>query len=267
MKWNFSIFVVISVTLILLQGTGCNKIEPVLQAPSQADMQFCNIKTMIVKHHGIEPIINYNFTYDSYGKPLSRISSRPGLGTPNMYFLYDKNERLTDVIEPYSVIDPNNLKGTFGFDVWIKYTYNDRSKRLQPIADTIYRQGGFIDGKICCTSPITENYEYDATGRVSKITDYVPGGSGSVVEFNYDAQGNLIRPGRIYDNKVNIHRTNGVWMLIEQDYSRNNPFIAETYNRHGLPEKITNINLKFLNSWGPSFPLSDATINYMCDSK
>lgn len=78
---------------------------------------------MTVQHCGIQLNITYNFTYDSYGKPLSRISFRPSLETPNIYFLYDKYERLTEGIEPYSITDPYNIQGTFVFDLSIKYTY------------------------------------------------------------------------------------------------------------------------------------------------
>lgn len=71
--------------------------------------------------------------------------------------------------------------------------------------------------------------------------------------------------GRI-DNKVNIRRTNAVWMLIGLDYSRNNPFMADTYNSYGLPKKTGSL-FSLLISRPPVFNISDATINYMGDSK
>lgn len=71
--------------------------------------------------------------------------------------------------------------------------------------------------------------------------------------------------GRI-DNKVNIRRTNAVWILLDRDYSRNNPFTAEAYNSFGLPQKTGSIP-SLLISRPPVFNISEATINYMCDSK
>lgn len=71
----------------------------------------------------------------------------------------------------------------------------------------------------------------------------------------------------MYDDKVNIHRANEVWMLFDRDYSRNNPFVAEIYNSYRLPEKIANKREAFLNANQVIFYFSDAAINYMCDSK
>ncbi len=265
MKKHVGFFLVISIVLVFLQVTSCKKIEQIFPVPPQADLKFCNVSNMTVKYPMVRDSIIYNFKYDSYGKPLSRISLRPGLATANVYFTYDKYERLTNVIAPLGVIDPKNIQGTFYFDFWIKYTYNDQSKKLQPVADTVYTLGGFINGNICCTTPITENYEYDTVGRVSKITSRLPGLRDNIVEYKYDARGNLIT-GRIYDNKVNIRRTNAVWMLLDLDYSRNNPFTAEAYNRYGLPKKTGSIS-SLLISRSPVFNISDATINYMCDSE
>jgi len=58
-----------------------------------------------------------------------------------------------------------------------------------------------------------------------------------VNSYSYNADGNLA--GHDYDDKINYHRTNRVWMFIDRDYSVNNPVIATyEYNDFGLPTRI-----------------------------
>ncbi len=86
-------------------------------------------------------------------------------------------------------------------------------------------------------------YTYDATCRVIKTTTIGIGGPEDgfvplVNEYSYDINGNLVLPGITYDNKVNIHRTNKVFMFVDRDYSMNNPFTAPAYNGYGLPQTV-----------------------------
>jgi hypothetical protein len=60
-------------------------------------------------------------------------------------------------------------------------------------------------------------------------------------DYVYDANGNLVN-GAVYDNKLNINRTNAVWMFITRDYSVNNPFTASQYNQNSLPLRFTATN-------------------------
>lgn len=270
MQKHYPFISIVVVFILFLQLTSCKKIDNILHGQINEELKLCNIKQMNIKFTGFADIKTFNFAYDSHNNPLSRLTATPNLGTPNMYFLYNEKERLSEIIEAYGFIDPTNFPATFAFELWIKYTYGSSSKKLQPIADTVYEFGGYQNGHIviCNTCPpkIIENYEYDAEGRVSKVISNRLGVI-STVEYKYNSQGNLIRSGVLYDDKINIHRTNGVWMLFDKDYSRNNSFIAKSYNSKDLPEIITNQFTTFLNSNYIIYPFSDATINYMCDEK
>ena len=67
----------------------------------------------------------------------------------------------------------------------------------------------------------------------------------------------------LYDHKVNIHRTNKVFMFVDRDYSMNNPFSAATYNGYLLPAHIgtgTSPSTYFLQR-----PIYNAVFSYACD--
>ncbi len=110
------------------------------------------------------------------------------------------------------------------------------------------------------------DYYYDSLGRI-KQTDFmwagVPG-SGWITNYDYDANGNLIRSGITYDNRNNIHNVNNWFRFISRDYSKNNPYTASSYTGYWLPRNIfsdgiTN-NRYFLN-----IELPNARIRYICD--
>lgn len=74
------------------------------------------------------------------------------------------------------------------------------------------------------------------------MTEVTINGTESVF-FKYDAHGDLIPNGPQLtgpDDKVNLNRTSKVFQLLNWDYKVNNTFIANRYNRYGLPTEITN---------------------------
>ena len=89
-------------------------------------------------------------------------------------------------------------------------------------------------------------------------------------ELSYDRNGNLVRPGVTYDDKINIYRTNRVWQFINGDYSRNNPVTGggfysfpvtpAAYNGAGLPTRFLGPSTLI---FGYSFYTMDVT--YSCD--
>ena len=87
-------------------------------------------------------------------------------------------------------------------------------------------------------------YSYDDHGRIIKEAKKYLKPDLPVYNFYYayDANGNQIRSGVIYDNKENLHRTNKIWQLLARDYSINNPRTGVTYNRFNLP---TSFNLPY----------------------
>lgn len=218
---------------ILLQVTACKKIEKALLKDPCSDIRFCNIKSFSYPGFGTTYQPNVaTFTYDAFGNPLTVNNTVVGTGNPNLVFRYDAAHRLTDFIRPYSNGD---------FETWSKYIYN-ASGRIA--FDTTY-----VFGTVTPTGPKNylearlTSYTYDNTCRVIRtsyiVTEGENVGTPPIVQtFAYDASGNLIRPGITYDNKVNIHRTNKIFMFVDRDYSMNNPFTAPAYNSYGLPRQV-----------------------------
>lgn len=177
------------------------------------------------------------FNYNSFGNPTSVLFSNVGTGNPHGLFRYDIYNRLTDYIGSYSgATDPNNLPPTMVFEYWNRFVYADNNPASMPIRDTTRAIGLYINGAFGQVSQIrTNDYSYDTQGRITQI-DTREGAFGmSKVNYVYDANGNLILPNVTYDMKRNYRTTSKVLMLIDRNYSVNNPFVATTYNAEGYP--------------------------------
>jgi dipeptidyl aminopeptidase/acylaminoacyl peptidase len=175
-------------------------------------------------------------SYNGDGNPASVVIAPVTTGNPHALFIYDKNKRLTDYIGSYgNNTDPSNLPGLFLFEYWVRYAYADNNPASLPIGDTVRTLGQAINGVISFASQTTiESFVYDAEKRIVSIsaTGTFPT---PTVTFTYDANGNLVLPNTTYDAKKNFRQTNKVWMLIDRNYSRNNPFVATQYNAEGFP--------------------------------
>lgn len=229
----------------------------------------------------IGPTDTLRFSYDLYGNPVT--ISRLEIGTElyDYIFWYDPEHRLTDVI------GTSSLQATTGsgYGTWDKLYYTKDRITL----DTLF-SFGIING----TRPESDispdslpfirrisSYEYDSKGRISRVKDILPGRYVLINIYVYDRNGNLSKIELVsntphsdttfilasgYDNKVNINRTNSIWQFLDRDYSENNGFTADKYNKAGLPTAISNINRQsplpepfgFLNIWTP------LTIQYDC---
>jgi hypothetical protein len=117
----------------------------------------------------------------------------------------------------------------------------------------------------------TEQYQYDNYGRIFQVSiefPQEPGALPSTTTYNYDNNGNLIpsNPANaVYDNKVNIHRTNDIWMFVDRNYSVNNPVKATTYNTKGLPLTFNQTPPPF-EGFLYNLDISKSTIVYHCNN-
>ena len=147
------------------------------------------------------------------------------------------------------------------FNFWHIYGY-DNSGRIG--YDTIYYFGSLGEKPTDYLFRESRKIEYDSQNRISRIMRD-DGGNNNVIMYNYDAAGNLIHPaseGVVYDNKINLNRTNDIWMFLSRDYSINNPFIAESYNAAGYPTKI---NTGEIIRWmGTEIKISPVELGYGC---
>ena len=211
-----------------------------------SDCRDCNIKniTWYQEYNGkLEDSIHYSFSYNILGNPVSIINDHVNTGNSLYYFFYDSHGRLSELIKSYS----NGLYGTGPYDVWDRYGYNSKN---EIILDTVYGFGSIIGGK---PQPSDRygyiSYTYDTKRRISHEHGdfYIVGHYAYTLDYdyNYDAAGNLIT-GAVYDNKLNLYRTNSVWMFLARDYSVNNPFTATQYNDHYLPLRFSTNSFRLI---------------------
>jgi len=251
-------FHLLLLTSVMMQGSSCKKIEQAILKDPCADIKFCNIKSFTYPGSSISTPNSATFTYDAFGNPLTGNNTDVGTGVPNLVFKYDAAYRLSEFQRPYS----NGI-----FETWTKYFY-DASGRIA--YDTSY-----VFGTITPSWPPINNeqvrrttYTYDGTCRIIQTSTVGIGGPedgfpAQVFNYSYNSNGNLILPGVVYDNKVNIHRTNKVFMFVDRDFSMNNPFTAATYNGYSLPKSIgaaAGQSLYFLQRH-----IDNATFVYQCD--
>ena len=232
MKKTSGLLLGLVIGCLAVSVTGCNKVFDYLNDGHGGHDQH-NIKYRVKKitGRGTGDSAMATFTYNKWGDPVSILMANPTTGRWNSHFKYDKQHRLTDYYTAYG----DNI-----FDQWHKYYYDNKGSIVR---DTTYFFG-YIGEDGPATADKTRmvtHFEYDAYNRISKNIREILNNSHYVdtTTYTYDSQGNLIRPGITYDNKLNVYRTHNVWMFIARDYSINNPFIADAYNNGHLPVKLS----------------------------
>jgi len=261
MKW----FMFILVSSIL--AGGCEKIIDQIHKNGKGDTDYkaCSIRqitfTSPTSDESSAFPAHYNFTYNKLGNPVSVINDHVATGNPNLFFKYDNRNRLIEFIQPFGDLSGNNA-----YNTWERYSYNSK--------DQIDHITGYGFGLLQDGVPQPGVYYFEADIKYD-VQNRVIADTGSVfargvfaynygVHFTYDKSGNLVRsyPGVVYDNKLNFHRTNKIWMFISRDYSVNNPFIATQYNDHGLPVVFTTM---YMESFGIMAPSSgNVVVDYWC---
>jgi hypothetical protein len=209
------------------------------------------------------------FSYDWLGRPVSSTRTLVGTGSPKYLFRYDGQGRLQDFIGAYE---------NFGAEFWTRYTYSEDNRTIW---DTTYTL--VVDITSWPPSPpyadlITQVKKYDREGRVIQIITSVPPfyiGDTLIREvirnIAYDARGDAQNPpvplqsGQAYDDKINYHQTNKIWMQVDDQYSVHNPLTpgGYAYNRYGLPVQFGfngNPGLMLFGIVGP-----DVEIDYECE--
>ncbi len=223
------------ILLLIIQVTACQK-KPVIVPPVKAAV--CQIKQVIWRINTTYPIDTAKFTYNNFGNPVSALVSQSRTGNPHIWFRYDQYNRLTDYIGTYTfsdVPDPLNTPAVVEFEFWFRYVYADLNPSSMPVSDTFRSMGYYVDGQFLNVNGMyIDHLDYDSQNRIIKLNRIVSGVDRSET-YSYDVNGNLILPNVMYDNQKNYRRTNKVWMLIDRNFSKNNPFNAITYNDAGFP--------------------------------
>lgn len=230
-----------------------------------AVVEIASAKPLEVRKCGISRIIVNNsfggtntitFEYNKNGDPVSVTPSIIDNQSPQLLFRYDKHGRLTDYIIRYD---------STSFYYWYKYAH-DQQGRI--IADTLYYTGTYGEEPTNVFLTFYAYYQYDKQDRLVKIIPVLtsPARPIGTNDFEYDANGNLIRSNPGYDSQVNLLRSSGVWMFIFHNYSRNNLVPATAYNSAGLPLAFdwNPLPYYFFGDLGGYWQLNHSTIEYTC---
>lgn len=257
MKKYLNVCMAMIVSLLILQG--CKKAVDFLENHPYAGQGFCQVGQFSYLNSYLVPDTMI-FTYNLLNNPVTGIRHpRSSTGYPNFIFRYDKYNRFTDLIGAFDI---NNIE--YGVESWDRYFY-DSFNRI--IKDSSYIFPSIVNGEPALGGHAQIQiitYEYDSKNRVSKEIK-VFGARALTSTYTYDQHGNLA--GIPHDNKINIHRTNKIWMFLDKDYSINNPATASyTYNNYGLPIKIVpnTGTMEFMSIGYTSLEYVEAEIQYMC---
>ena len=245
------------IALTVIFVSSCQKNDELLleqRNPRAPLKQTCQISQISYSIGSTNDVLQ--FTYNSFGNPVkaSRLLGAH-TGYPNFAFKYDGENRLTDFIGPYD--------GETFAESWHKYFYDGQGNIVLDSAYIFPRiENGFPENAY---SRQLTYYTYDNKDRIIKDSTVFSIPIPPVVHvYAYDNKGNKM--GSSYDDKVNINRTNNIWMFLNRDYSINNPFKADGYTATGLPSSL-NLSSKqgvftFLNN---NYPVSQ--ISYSCDGR
>lgn len=274
-------FFVFALAISMLILSSCRKERLLLKEDPDAIGQFCQIDTF---NFGAAPpyyeqvMISYNHA----GDPVTMLPSVPdkyGEDYDDIYFRYDKSDRLVDFFFVYPAAEPYTVFPLGSIDLWHRFSYPGP----RTVVDSFFNYDGpgippVANPPAGYSTLTVSRYELDEKGRIMKTyIQYIA----SVASYNdtfytrYDGRGNVVIPGITYDNKVNVYRTNKIWQLIFQDYSMNNPIYPATpfypattnitsFNKFGLP-------LQYAFNEGNPFPriflyqYSYLGISYSCD--
>lgn len=207
------------------------------------------LKVAHVDRTGTDPSANYAgfFTYTSWGDPAKITWDAKTTGRPDFFFTYDNNRRL---------IRYEGLLNSSVFEFVTIYIYEGD----KITGDSSWFIGTDVNNfRGTAFTTTVSSYTYDTKGRIIKVDSKSSFGTFSGT-FTYDAAGNLVRPGVVYDDKKSVLRTNAWLMLVTKDFSVNNRQVADEYNKQGLPLTYNTKDLSFLNSF-----INE--IDYDCDFK
>jgi hypothetical protein len=263
MKKN-SLFLLTSLAGMWLFFSSCQKnldavkADEVMGTPLPSSTDYCRIESIWL-NPGLPDQQFRLIAYNEFENPTFITNPFIVTASPFRSFKYDSWHRLKEYLESYS----NN-----NFETWHFYGF-DLSGRIG--VDTSYTFGSSITGKPTNYYYRTiSTFTYDAQNRIISSANVITPDptnpmvppSSNLQTWTYNSAGNREGPGITYDNKVNLNRTNDIWMFLARDYSMNNPFTASSYNAAGYPTTINVPFARFILS--NDIFLNNSQIGYGC---
>ena len=267
MKKNFFL---LTVVLVLLSFSSCKKVWDYVKDHPNDTADNCRIENIYFTQYYYSgpfdtPDLLFDdtasFKYNSQGQLISvdyastkynlTIDVNPVLGH---YFKYDNQGRLIAHIEQFLEFDGGRLGSLF----WHKFVYVNNNT----IIDSAFTYaGGFSDNDDETVSGSYAGASYiilDDFGRIVKDKK---------ATYNYDANGNLVKPGATYTNKTSMLQTNKTLMFISRDYSVNAPAgFATRFNSNKLPVKINSGKIPIFTDGhsGVYYDNENIRVEYQC---
>ncbi len=241
-KYFYFLFTSIAGALTLLPG--CRKeldsfkSEEISATPLPGQPTYCRIES-IWENAGSDDQRFFLILYDQYENPTAITTPFPSTGHPFRQFKYDQWHRLREYLG-------DNGNGFFEF--WHFYGF-DLNGRIG--VDTMYTFGKLLDKPTDYFERTISQIQYDNQGRIIHISNVTNHGASSDNTYEYNSDGNLVYPpgpAVTYDHKVNVHRTNDIWMFLARDCSMNNPIVASGYNPTNFPTAF-NSNAPDRGAW------------------
>jgi hypothetical protein len=235
------------IVVSILQFSSCVK-PPRDFEPRDGNNVFdnCRIKRITLR----SPAETINFVYNSKGDPVTVTPSNIYTGHSKKAFYYDKKGRLIKMIGFYT--------GDDQYETLHYYTYDNKNRIT---VDTIYYFGVITTGAYYGKS--ISYLKYDNLNRIATDSTVVLSPFPNIfpTHYTYNEAGNRTNYTTSYDDKLNIHRTNKIWMFVDRDYSVNNPGIADSYSYYKLPLSFSNPE-GFVDLLG--FSIGNSVIEYDC---
>lgn len=257
-KFTTFLFALIGTTA-LLSLSSCKKIWDEIKKYPDGAADNCRVTLIASKEYWDEVIHDTaRFVYNSYGDPvrINRSVSRLDAYTSDRAFVYDNQHRLVAFIDDIQSNSGQSHDLNVGL-FWHTYTYTGASKIIDSLF--VYPSGDYTASFRPTSYDHVEvsTLTLDNWGRVVKET--YPGGNEHV--YNYDTNGNLIGSGVSYTNKTNILQTHKTWMLINRNYSINQPEgQVKQYNGNKLPYTF----IEYSQIYFAGFYFTSGTITYSC---
>lgn len=237
---------------IVFEGISCLKPPPDFDPrDGNNDFKQCRIEKITFTTPSTHLVRTWTFVYNANNDPVTVTPSHIETGSPVHTFYYDKKGRLIQYVGFYA----NGV----GYESFHKYVYDNHNVIVR---DTQRLFGDYL-GQPTPPNQLAVHYlSYDKLNRIKADSIVFGTGVSGVNRYNYDNNGNLIIPGASYDNKLNLHRTNKIWMFFDRNYSLNNPAGATKYNHFELPQIVEPNSYSLILGQGGD---DMAVIRYSCD--
>jgi hypothetical protein len=267
-------FFLLTTALVLLSFSSCKKVWDYVKDHPNGTADNCRIENIYFTQYYTNnfspddlPNVLFDdtasFKYNSSGQLIAidyastkydlTIDVYPAFGR---YFKYDNQGRLIAQVEKYSKFFEDSIVSGLH---WHKFVYVNNNTIIDSLFNYASGPSDNDDETVSGNFMDASNITIDNFGRIVKDRN---------ATYNYDANGNLVKPGVTYTNKTSMLQTNKTLMFISRDYSVNAPAgFATQFNSNKLPVKVNSGKLPIFTRGGVSgvyYDNENIRVEYQC---